>query len=89
MRFTAIYPASKNFTPTDLMRNHAQLTRGVTFHTDKYFTPYLLFAGTCYYYDHWKIENGSDNAWIAVTVYLKERADASHRSHPVHNRVIS
>lgn len=73
MRFTAIYPASKNFTPADLMRNHARLTHGATFETDKYFTPYILYAGTRYYYDHWKIENGSDDGSICVTVYLKEK----------------
>ena len=74
MRFTAIYPTSKNFTPYDLMRNHAKLVNGFTFHTDHYFTPYLLFAGTRYYFDHWEIENGSNDDSMCVTVYLKEKA---------------
>ena len=74
MRFTAIYPTSKNFTPYDLMRNHANLVNGFTFHTDRYFTPYLLFAGTRYYFDHWKIENSSNDDYMCVTVYLKEKA---------------
>lgn len=80
MRFTAIFPASKNFTPYDLMRNHARLVNGFSFHTDHFFTPYLLFAGTRYYYDHYKIENGSNDGSIAVTVYLKQRRK-QHNEH--------
>lgn len=72
--FTAIYPASKNFTPADLMRDHARLTHGEEFKTDQYFNAYILFAGTRYYYDHWKIENGSNADYICVTVYLKEKS---------------
>lgn len=71
--FTAIYPATKNFTPADLMRDHARLTHGEEFKRDEYSTPYIFFAGTRYYYDHWKIENGSDDNYICVTVYLKEK----------------
>ena len=74
MRFTAIVPETRNFTPSDLMNDYAKLHRGVTFARDRFFSSYLLIAGTRYYYDHMKYENGSDDGSIAVTVYLKEKA---------------
>lgn len=73
MRFTAIYPASKNFTPSELMQDHAKLNPRATFHRDRYSSSYLLIDGTRYYYDRWKIENGSNDDYMCVTVYLKER----------------
>ena len=73
MRFTAIVPETRNFTPSDLMYEHAKLNPRATFARDHFFSPYLLIAGTHYYYDHYKIENGSDDGSICVTVYLKEK----------------
>lgn len=75
MRFTAIYPTSRNFTPSKLMQDHAKLNPRATFHRDRYFSSYLLIAGTRYYYDHLKIENGSDDKYMCVTVYLKEKGE--------------
>jgi hypothetical protein len=73
MRFTTIFPTTRNFTPSDLMNDYAKLNPRATFARDQYFNAYLLIAGTRYYYDHYKIENGSDDGSIAVTVYLKEK----------------
>ena len=73
MRFTTIYQTSQNFTPTDLMYTYARLHRGVTFVRDKYMKPYILRNCTWYEFDHWEIENGSDDGSICVTVYLKEK----------------
>lgn len=70
MQFTAIYPETKNFTPSELMKQHADLNRRKEFRYDEFFKPYILFAGTRYYYDHWRIEKGSGNGYICVTVFL-------------------
>jgi hypothetical protein len=73
MRFTSIIPETGNFTPSDLMNDYARLNPRAKFCRDHYFSAYLLIAGTRYYYDHYKIENGSDDGSICVTVYLKEK----------------
>lgn len=74
--FTAIYPEEKNFTPSELMKQHADLNRGHKFLYDEYFKPYILYAGTRYYYDHWKLESCSGNGYICVTVFLTEKKTA-------------
>ena len=73
MRFTTILPETRNFTPSDLMIDYARLNPCAKFDRDHFFSPYILMAGTRYYYDHYKIENGSDDGSICVTVYLKEK----------------
>jgi hypothetical protein len=73
MRFTTIIPETRNFTPADLMKVYADLNPRAKFARDHYSSAYLLIAGTRYYYDRYKIENGSDDGSICVTVYLKEK----------------
>lgn len=74
MRFTAIVPETRNFTPADLMKDYADLHRGATFLRDIYSKPYILQNCTWYMFDHYVIENGSDDGSICVTVYLKEKS---------------
>ena len=73
MQFTAIYPEEKNFTPSELMKQHADLNRGKDFCYDEFFKPYILYAGTRYYYDHWRIEKCSGNGYMCVTVFLTSK----------------
>lgn len=74
MRFTAIIPTTRNYTPASLMYDHARLNPRAKFERDRFGSSYLLIAGTRYYYDHIKNENGSNDGTVCVTVYLKEKA---------------
>lgn len=72
MNFTTVQPITRNFTPSDLMREYAEDTPGATFTRDRYFTSLICKNGVWYEYDHLKILNSNPDT-IAVIVYLKEK----------------